>query len=274
VLGKSFVRKLASIHEVHSVSRNPGESNTIIANLSERDFIERLPTEIDAVIHLAQSDRYREGPQGNSDVFDINVQSTYRLLEYARLAGAKKFLFASTGSVYEESNKPHEESEQIPTGRCMNFYAASKYAAETIALSYSNFFEVCIPRFFFLFGPAQNQEMLFPRILNSLRTSKEIDLAGPFGIRINPTPVNLAANAALELTESGFTGVVNIASSQEHTLFEIISSMARKTDTVPILKFHAERHDVLASTAKLSAHTNLNLSFNLDEEISKFIDSN
>ncbi len=51
---------------------------TIKADL-KTDFIELLPKNIDVVIHLAQSKKYKEDLDAAEDIFEINVNSTQKL---------------------------------------------------------------------------------------------------------------------------------------------------------------------------------------------------
>ena len=45
-----------------------------------------LPRRADVVIHLAQSNRFRDFPEGSEDVFNVNISTTAKLLDYARRA--------------------------------------------------------------------------------------------------------------------------------------------------------------------------------------------
>ena len=92
-----------------------------------------LPESADAVVHLAQSRRYREFPEGVGDVFGVNAGVTVELLDYARRSGAKTFTYASSGAVYASGPEPVREGD---TPRPGNFYAASKLAGELATEQY------------------------------------------------------------------------------------------------------------------------------------------
>src|SRR5207245_1959041 len=83
----------------------------------------------DAVAHLAQSRAHRQGLEGAADLFAVNVAATFRLLHWAKGAGVRRFLFASSATVYRpQSGRLTEASPCAPSG----FYAASKLAAEQL----------------------------------------------------------------------------------------------------------------------------------------------
>lgn len=69
-------------------------------DLSAEWSTDTLPSRIDAVVHLAQSRRFREFPEQSVETFRINVASTATLLDYAWRAGATRFILASTGGLY------------------------------------------------------------------------------------------------------------------------------------------------------------------------------
>src|SRR5262245_61485639 len=108
-IGRNLLNHLCPRHEVFVLARrgsvwpSPARACWIEQDLARAVEVSRLPSPIDAVIHLAQSSLYKQFPDKAEDIFQINVESTFRLLEYARRASAKSFLFASTGGVYGQS---------------------------------------------------------------------------------------------------------------------------------------------------------------------------
>ena len=183
---------------------------------------EALPTHLDAVIHLAQSRLYKQFPEGAGDVFGINVQSTFRLLEYAREVGASHFVFASTGGVYGSSDKAVSETDRLNP---LNFYLSSKYGAESLVASYDGFLTTVIFRFFFVYGPGQTQ-MMVPTLLGRVLSGQEIVVEGDPGLRMNPIYVDDATKVfepALGLEQSN---LFNVAGSEAVTLTELVHLMA------------------------------------------------
>jgi nucleoside-diphosphate-sugar epimerase len=145
-----------------------------------------LPEHVDVVIHLAQSYRFREFPVAVSDIFTVNVTSTVRLLDYARQAGARQFIYASSGGVYGSSPCPLSESQALPASEQLNFYLVTKCCGEALVRQYASFFITTILRPFFVYGTAQRPDMLIPRLIHNVRTGHPITLAGSEGMRLNP----------------------------------------------------------------------------------------
>ena len=158
----------------------------------EHDLVEpladaRLPERIDAVIHLAQSRRYREFPEGARDVFEVNTRSTFELLEYARRAGARSFVFTSTGGVYAPRREPLVETDPVQPS---SFYFSSKYvgrAARSRTTASSS--RPSILRPFAVYGPGQ-ERMLVPTLIERVAAGDVVTVQGDRGLRINPIYVD------------------------------------------------------------------------------------
>src|SRR5256885_17081403 len=98
VLGRRLCADLlAGGHDVVGVRRAgvivPGELHRVRwIDCDLADSSQPLPEMgVDAVVHLAQSRHYREFPEKASNVFDVNVASTARLIAYAPRCWSRLF---------------------------------------------------------------------------------------------------------------------------------------------------------------------------------------
>jgi nucleoside-diphosphate-sugar epimerase len=90
---------------------------------------------IDAVINLAARAGVRQSVQSPKAFYETNVDGTLNLLELCSEHGVKKFVLASTSSLYGAHNAmPFKEDAD--TSRPLSPYAASKKAAETLCYTY------------------------------------------------------------------------------------------------------------------------------------------
>lgn len=98
-----------------------------------RDPLDGLLTGVDTVYHLAA----RSAPWGPAEDFAAdNVEATRRLLAGARAAGVRRFVFASTPSIYAERRDRIGLTEDSPVAaRFSCAYARSKYEAERLVLA-------------------------------------------------------------------------------------------------------------------------------------------
>lgn len=205
-------------------------------DLSKLGWTNKIPdTPIDIVIHLAQSNKYREFPSGADDMFQVNIAATFELLEWARKNDIKRFIFASTGSVYKNlQEKATENSECDPD----SFYSKSKYCAEKLIESYSDDFEIIIVRIFGLYGPGQTDN-LFSNVIKKIQEGKELTLAGGKGLFLTPVFIDDAVNSFLKFINTILPNpklIVNLAGDDSLSLCDIASFISKVIDKPPNIK--------------------------------------
>jgi UDP-glucose 4-epimerase len=223
-------------HEVFALTRrpitSPGRHVTWIeAPFSEGLDVARLPAQMDAIIHLAQSERYREFPGGAPDVFQVNVATPQTLMQWALTAGVTRAVFASTGTVYEPFTLPMREDVAVnPTG----YYGASKLACETLTLAYQAQIAVSQLRVFFLYGPSQ-AGMMISRVIDNVRAGATLTLpATGDGLVFVPTYVEDTAGVFKQACEEGWRGVWNVASPQAVSFKALADEIGLAVDRRPI----------------------------------------
>lgn len=117
---------------------------------------------MDAVFHLAANADVRFGPDHPSRDLEQNTIATHKVLEAARIAGVKKFIFSSTGSVYGEAEVvPTPEDAPFPIQTSL--YGASKLACEGLIAAYAESFgiQAWIFRFVSILGPRYTHGHVF-----------------------------------------------------------------------------------------------------------------
>lgn len=238
-VGRRLLETHSGEHELLALARTRGPELPGVAWI-EHDLVDplanaQLPERIDAVIHLAQSRRYREFPEGARDVFEVNTRSTFELLEYARRAGARSFVFASTGGVYAPRREPLVETDPVQPS---SFYFASKYAGELLVESYGQFFSTAILRPFAVYGPGQ-ERMLVPTLIERVAGGGVVTVQGDPGLRINPIYLDDAARIFEKaLTFSG-SSVFNVAGDEAVTVTELVELIGDVAGVQPVVE-HAD----------------------------------
>lgn len=221
-VGRRLLETHAGEHELFALARTPGQELPDVEWI-EHDLVEplaraRLPERIDAVIHLAQSTRYREFPDGARDVFEVNTRSTFELLEYARAAGARSFVFTSSGGIYTPSREPLAETDPVEAS---TFYFTSKYASELLIANYAAFFATVVLRPFFVYGPGQ-ERMLVPSLIERVAGGDVVTVEGDPGLRINPIYVDDAIRVFEPALRSAGSGVFNVAGDEAVTMTGLV----------------------------------------------------
>ena len=209
LLGRYLVELLSNYHKVFAIVKDKEKLNfelndnisAIEIDLSLIDT-KLFPKNIDVVYYLAQSNRFREFPEGVDDMLSINVVAPNILAKWAVKSGVKKFIYASSGGVYTNPNKPVKEFFYIFANEKLGFYLNSKLSAEMLLKNYASLFETfAIIRPFFMYGVGQNETMLIPRLIQSVQNEKEITLNGENGIKINPIYVTDASQAVANILD-------------------------------------------------------------------------
>jgi UDP-glucose 4-epimerase len=250
LLGCNVSKRLRSKNFcVHGITRNPSFKSTKSTKKMKIHYVdfssnwseEILPKKIDVIIHLAQTKNFRDFPNSAIDIFKVNIESTARLLAYAKQAGVKKFIYVSSGGVYGTSVKPFKESNPIVAAGELDYYLGSKVCSEILAQRYSSIFQVIVLRPFFIYGPGQDRNMLIPRLMNSVSACKLITLQGMNGIRINPIHVEDAGAAVVATLKLDESGIFNIAGPNIFSIRTICESMGKYLGKKPNFKIFPEQ---------------------------------
>jgi UDP-glucuronate 4-epimerase len=153
-------------------------------DLSDRVVIETLWNKhdgnaLDAVINLAARAGVRQSTENPYVYFDTNVSGTLNLLELARQGGVKKFILASTSSLYGADN-PRPFREDADTDKPLSPYAASKKAAEAICYTWHFLYkmDVTVFRYFTVYGPAGRPDMSLFRFVQRISEGRPIEVYG------------------------------------------------------------------------------------------------
>lgn len=237
LVGRHLVPMLAEQWDVIAIARTEGDSmphvRHLVRDLSADGFTDGLPDRVDAVVHLAQSRRFREFPDGAADVLAVNVTATERLARYAARAGATHFVYASSGGVYAPSTEPFVEEAPIATPAQAGWYQASKLASEALVHAYRGLFVPVVLRPFFIYGAGQQRHMLIPRLCDTVRRGDAVQLAGDDGMLISPTHATDAARCIVESLSLTEAATINVRGPDVLSLRAICELMGSALGVAP-----------------------------------------
>ncbi len=115
----------------------------------------------DGIAHLGAMAGVRYSIPRASLYTDVNIRGTVNVLEGMRLSGVRHCVFASTSSVYGQTERlPFQEDD--PLGKPLAPYPASKIAGELMGYSYHNLFGLSFTavRFFSVYGERGRPDMM------------------------------------------------------------------------------------------------------------------
>ncbi len=149
-------------------------------DISEKSAIDLFKNEkLDGVINLAARAGVRYSVENPWVFLESNVTGTLNMLEVCRQFGCKKFILASTSSIYGE-NPEYPTPETASSSEPMQPYAASKKGAEALAHSYHHLYDidVTIVRYFTVYGPAGRPDLAIFRFVKWIIEGEPIRING------------------------------------------------------------------------------------------------
>ena len=252
LLGRYLVNLLKDKNLVYCLVNPENKSylegvNLIPIDLSKYWSSRFLPDKIDYIFHHAQSNKFRDFPNSSNDIFNVNIQSTAILLDYAKEVGVKKFIYTSTGGIYQQNSEILDENAKPMPFDKLGHYFGSKVCSEILVKSFSSIFQTFIIRPFFIYGPGQKRNMLMPRLFDFVLNGVPIEIQGEDGIKINPIHVNDASKVIANIlkVESGLT--LNMAGPSIYHIKEICDLIGEYLHIVPVFKkIPGEPNDLVA----------------------------
>lgn len=198
---------------------------------------------IDCVVHFAAQSHVDNSFKDSFVFTDDNIIATHVLLECCRQYNdtcnncIKKFIYISTDEVYGDSTLGVPECKTELSKLCpTNPYAATKAAAEMIAMSYlySHKLPVVITRSNNVYGPCQYQEKLIPKFILLLSNSQKCTVHGSGSYLRSFIHVYDVAVAIETILEKGIVGeIYNIGSDDEFTVNQIADILIQEIrDTI------------------------------------------
>ena len=136
----------------------PGRLNMVLGDLNDPGLLRRVMSqyEVERVFHgaalTAAGERERNQP---ARVIDVNLKGTLVALEAFRLSAAKRFVFASSSSVYGEAFYGAQPVDESTPAAPQSLYGITKYAAERLCLRYKTLYDrdIVCGRVAAVFGP-------------------------------------------------------------------------------------------------------------------------
>jgi nucleoside-diphosphate-sugar epimerase len=195
------------------------------------------------VVHLAATPSVPRSIDKPLETHANNVDGTLALLEAARAAKVKRFVYAGSSAVYgDQPGFPRRESMDADP---ISPYAASKLGGEMYALLYHRRYglpTVCL-RFFNVYGPRQDPESAYgaavPRFLAAVQRRDPFPVTGDGLQQRDFVYVEDATQAILSaLVKPAAVGhVLNIGSGKPCTILEIARVIAAAAGVKSQVKF-------------------------------------
>lgn len=187
----------------------------------------------DLVIHLAAMAGVRPSIEHPELYEDVNVRGTQTLLDACHGAGVRKFIFASSSSVYGNDTKtPFKESDADI--RPISPYAVTKKAGEALCHAYAQLhkMDVCVLRLFTVYGPRQRPDLAIHKFTKLILQGKPLPFYGDGSSRRDYTYIDDIIDGTLKAVRwtaagqtSGRYDVFNLGESRTVSLTELVKML-------------------------------------------------
>jgi UDP-glucuronate 4-epimerase len=228
-------------------------------DIRDADALSGLPDDVEAVVHLAARAGVRPSIEQPELYADVNVMGTVQLLAWAKRRGVRRFVFASSSSVYGNNEKvPFSETDRVD--HPISPYAATKKAGELIchAASHLDGIAMACLRFFTVYGPRQRPDLAVHKFARILRDGGTIPMFGDGTTSRDYTYVDdtvsgvLGALAWVDRNDAAYR-VFNLGNHRTVTLSEMIRVIGEEMGVEPrIEQMPMQPGDVLRTYADIA----------------------
>lgn len=193
---------------------------------------------ISAVINLAARAGVRDSVEEPRAYYEANTLGVLNLLELCREFDVRKFIQASTSSVYAgEIVGPIAEDAE--SSRPLSPYAASKKAAETLLYTYHHLYGIdsAVLRFFTVYGPAGRPDMSIFRFIRGIVESEPITVYGDGTQQRDFTYVSDVARGAVAALDLSGYQTVNLGNDRPIDLNRVIRIIEQTVGSKAIIEY-------------------------------------
>lgn len=189
-----------------------------------------LLSRVDGVAHLAGEPGVRRSwGSGFPKYLERNVLATQLLLEAAAKNGVKKFVYASSSSVYgPDSGGPVDEGYRLAPA---SPYGVSKLAAEEMVALYGRQrgIPATVLRYFTVYGPRQRPEMALSRFIWAAMKGRPVEVFGDGEQVRDMTYVADAVEATVAALAGDQSGIYNVGGGARASVNELLDAVRRVT---------------------------------------------
>jgi len=223
-----------------------------------------IPLDVDAIYHLAAIPGVRKSIEDPYKYIHNNIVGSITVLRQGGEHGIKKVILASSSSIYGEGamNKSPSMVDPIPcsesdkTDRPSSPYAMTKIAMELAGYTYQQLYgyDVIIPRFFTVYGPAGRPDMAYFKFIQRLMNGKSIDVYGDGKQLRDFTYIDDIIDGLLALRDIEGYEIINLGSGNPLSLNTLINCimyhLAKKS--IEVNNVESQAGDVWATYADIN----------------------
>ena len=230
-----------------------------------------------AILHLAAMAGVRPSIEQPAYYARVNVEGTTHLLQAAVKHGVKKFLFASSSSVYGNLGRV-PFGEEDPVAEPISPYAATKRAGELLCYTFWHLYKLpvfCL-RFFTVYGPRQRPDLAIHKFTRLISAGQPVPVFGDGSTSRDYTFVDdTVAGIVASLERCDRYRIYNLGGSDPVSLANLIEGLEKAIGRAAIIdRRPAQPGDVertYADLARSKAELGYQPKVSLDEGLRRFV---
>jgi UDP-glucuronate 4-epimerase len=251
-------------------------------DITEADQLNSIEEPVDIVVHLAAKAGVLPSKKNPEAYIKANVVGTGILLEFMQSRGIRKYIFASSSSIYGNTRTiPFKETDNV------NFpispYAVTKRSCELLnhVYHYLHGIDTLNLRLFTVYGPRQRPDLAIHKFVNRINYGAEITMYGDGSTSRDYTYIADTVDGIVRAldyieTHENVYEIINIGNNHPVKLSDLISTISNLLDKdARIVKLPMQDGDVditYADINKAKTLLNYNPATSLETGIKKFID--
>ncbi|RNI30864.1 NAD-dependent epimerase/dehydratase family protein [Rufibacter immobilis] len=201
------------------------------ADLIAPEEIQQITEKVDAVVHLAAKAGVLPSIKDPKGYLDANLGATMTLLEFMRERNIKKYVFASSSSVYGNNKKiPFSETDAVDNP--ISPYAFSKKSGELLNHTYHHLYNIDTVnlRFFTVFGPRQRPDLAIHKFFRLIYDGQPVTLYGDGGTArdytfVQDTVTGIVAALRFVMKNEGVFETFNLGNNSPVALKDLIKNI-------------------------------------------------
>ena len=234
----------------------------------------KITKNLDYVINLAALPGQSLSWSKFDTYIDYNIKTTHKLLQFSIDKNIKKFVQASTSSVYGSLAVGDENTPTNPVSP----YGISKLASEKLIYTFNKYFNIdyIILRYFSVYGPSQRPDMAISKFIESMKKNEKIFIHGNGEQVRDFTYVDDVVNATISAIESGCKNeIFNVSGGSQSSLINLVKMLQKLLESNSELIFTdrpiGDQDKTSADISKAQNLLNYYPKFNLDQGLRKQI---
>ena len=254
----------------------------VTGDVRDPHFCRHLMTDVDVVFHLAALIAIPYSYVAPDSYVDTNIKGTLNICQAAMEKGVSRVIHTSTSEVYGTAQ--YVPIDELHPLQAQSPYSASKIAADAMAMSFYNAFELplTIARPFNTYGPRQSARAVIPTIITQIASGVREIIVGDTSPTRDFNFVSDTCRGFLSLArcDEAIGDLFNIGSNSEVTIAETLQlinelmgeSTSYVVDEARLRPAKSEVFRLFSDSTKLSELTNHKPQISLKQGLQKTID--